>query len=175
MLGAIHEGVVYSMQCTTGAGCLAGLGGRPFRPPLGHQCPQGHLAPPLALASSPCLLPLSLIQAPTLAPPKRSLLLRPSAPLRPRALPCDALLHLEYAHVAPAVGEFSDALPQALGGHEVLHDEEVKFLAKGEEVGEQRVEVRLDGEMDHLLKVRVVEVRKDTKEMLVDVFRGVRE
>ena len=40
---------------------------------------------------------------------------------------------------------------------------------------EERVEVRLDREMDDLLKVCVVEVREDAEQVLVDVLGGVRE
>jgi hypothetical protein len=38
-----------------------------------------------------------------------------------------------------------------------------------------RVEVRLDGQVEDLLEMRVVNVRKDPEEVFVDVFRGVRE
>lgn len=40
---------------------------------------------------------------------------------------------------------------------------------------EERVEVRLDREVNDLLKVGVVEVREDAEQVLVDVLGGVRE
>lgn len=84
-------------------------------------------------------------------------------------------LGVENAHLAPAVGELGHALAHALGRHQVLHDEEVELLAEGEEVGEERVEVRLDGEVDDLLEVRVVEVGEDAEQVLVDVLGRVGE
>lgn len=59
--------------------------------------------------------------------------------------------------------------------HQIAHHEQVKLLAKRQEVREERVEVRLDGQVEYLLKVRVVQVRKDPEKVFVYVLGGVRE
>lgn len=84
-------------------------------------------------------------------------------------------LHLEDAHLAPALGELGDTLTHSLGSHEILHDEEIEFLAKSEEMGKERVEVCFDREMDDLLEMRVVEMCEYPKQVLVNVFGSVRK
>lgn len=82
---------------------------------------------------------------------------------------------LQNPHVPPFVSELRNTLPQPLRGHQILHDQQLELLSEREEVGEQAVEVGFDGEVEDLLKVRVIQVGENAEEVFVDVFGGMCE
>jgi len=58
---------------------------------------------------------------------------------------------------------------------DVSHVQQIILFAKREKVGEKGVEVRLSTKMEDLVKVCMVDMGKDTKELAVDVFDGCGE
>ena len=85
------------------------------------------------------------------------------------------LLSLQDSHLPPLLTQLCHALSHPLRRHQILHLQQIEFLAERQEVREQRVEVRLDTQMHDLFKVRVVDVSEDAEEVLEDVFGGVCE
>lgn len=75
-----------------------------------------------------------------------------------------------YVHEVP-----DDERPALLRRPRLLLFEQVEFATKGEEVGEERVEVALGGQVQEDGVVRVVEVREDAQELRVDVARNRRK
>lgn len=71
-----------------------------------------------------------------------------------------------YVHQVP-----DDKWPALLRCPRLLLLEQVKLAAKGEKVGEERVEVALGGQVEEDGVVRVVEVREDAEKLGVDVTR----
>jgi hypothetical protein len=63
----------------------------------------------------------------------------------------------ENPHLAPTFPKGADT-----GRLDILDLQELVLAPKGEEVGEERVEVRLGPEVEQLREVGVVDVRKDT-------------
>lgn len=84
-----------------------------------------------------------------------------------------ARLSFQHTHLPPFALQQAHALVHPVRRHQVAHHQQVEFFAKRQEMGEERVEVRLDGEMQDLLKVRVVQVGKDPEEVFVDVLGGI--
>lgn len=64
-------------------------------------------------------------------------------------------------------------MSHTLGGHKVLHYQKIKFFSECEEVGEERIEVRFDGEVEDLLEMGMVKMGKNTEKVLIDVFGRV--
>jgi len=84
-------------------------------------------------------------------------------------------LHLQCPHLPPFFPQLRNTLPHPLEGHEILDHQQVKLLAESQEMREEGVVVRLDGQVEYLLEVGMVEVGEDAEEVLVDVFGGVGE
>ena len=43
-------------------------------------------------------------------------------------------LCLQHSHLSPLVSQFSHTLSHTLGGHQILHDQQIKFFPKREEM-----------------------------------------
>lgn len=83
------------------------------------------------------------------------------------------LLWLQNTHLPPLLTQLRNALSHTLGGHKVLHYQKIKFFSECEEVGEERIEVRFDGEVEDLLEMGMVKMGKNTEKVLIDVFGRV--
>lgn len=86
--------------------------------------------------------------------------------------PC---LSLQNPHLLPLISQQRHPLSHPSTRHQILHDQQVKLPSKRQEMRKERVEMRLDREMDDLLKMGVVQVGKDPEEVFVNVFGGVGE
>lgn len=82
-------------------------------------------------------------------------------------------LALQNPHLSPLLYQPPHPLPLTLRRHQLAQIQQLKLFPKREEMGEQRVKVRLDGEVQDVLEMRVVEVREYAEEVFVYVFGSV--
>jgi len=82
-------------------------------------------------------------------------------------------LNFQNPHFPPLVTELRYALAHPLRRHEILHHQQIKLFSKRQKVGKERVEMCFDGEMQDLLKMRMVNMGKDSEEVFVNMFGRV--
>ena len=82
---------------------------------------------------------------------------------------------LQDPHLAPSITKQSHpatSLPQILQVHGI---HQIVFFPESDVVRKQRVPMRLEGEVEDVGEMSVVDVRKDAKELFVNMFRRARE
>jgi hypothetical protein len=82
---------------------------------------------------------------------------------------------LQGPHLAPPITKQSDpatSLPQILQVHGI---HQIVLFPESDVVRKQRVPMSLEGEVEDVGEMGVVDVRKDAEELFVDVFRRARE
>lgn len=89
-----------------------------------------------------------------------------------KALPLERV-GTEDAHLDPLLNQVAHAwvgLTRTGRAAEVCKAKEVELGAKGDEVGEEAVEVALAAQVDQVRELSVVDVGKDAEQLLVDVL-----